>query len=273
MKALLSPSEHRLANRLKPNCVTCSIPESMGADILLYTPSGLYGAQRKEFPHDFLGSMYDGRLARETGLMVSSLDFCELILEGEEEYDRDGRLITSHKMPRSPTWQQVQGMKMDIKYVRGIHIVYTKDLNETIRYLETVDHFMSKEVHVGLFRRPAGKGSWGPMSKNETWLWLLQGFPNIGPGLADKIIQHFGTVPLRWTCSLEELMKVPKIGKGRAEQLLSQLAGKKSEDPTRWGEFQSVCTKRVFGDCWELKLSTGRDVPCTEEVCPLWGKS
>jgi len=272
MKVLLSPSETRLRDRFGTEGLTCGVPESMGADIVLYTPCGIYGAQRKEFPHDFISSMYDGRLARETGLMAANLDFYEVILEGEEEYDKNNNLVMNYKAPRMITWSQVQGMKLSLRYVRGINIVQVRNIADTARYIQLVDHYFNQEKHVGLFRRPTGKGSWGPMSKNETWLWILQGFPNVGPGLADNILGHFGSIPLKWTCSLDEMMEVPKIGKSRAEKLFSYLVGEKQEKHSVWSEFQATCTRRVFGNCWEIKSKTGQDVKCSSLECPLWQK-
>lgn len=50
-------------------------------------------------------------------------------------------------------------------------------------------------------------------------VFLLQGFPNIGPTLANSIIEKFGKAPLSWSCTLDELKSVPGLGERRAEAL------------------------------------------------------
>ena len=49
------------------------------------------------------------------------------------------------------------------------------------------------------------------------------GFPGIGVGVADSILAHFGRVPLKWDCTVAELIKVPGVGKVRAKALVEAL--------------------------------------------------
>jgi ERCC4-type nuclease len=86
--------------------------------------------------------------------------------------------------------------------------------------------YYSRPVHLSLRTRPKGqaKNDWGEVTERSRALFLLQSFPGIGPTLAEAIIEHFGRVPLAWTCTKEELMKVNGIGKKRAEELWSCLS-------------------------------------------------
>lgn len=223
MTVLISPTEPEEApSRL--GGVTSSLCEQRGADYLIYSKAGIWGGQRKEVPHDFISSMADGRMARETTLL-GGLHFAEIICEGPFEYYFDGHLITSPKVPVKYTKTQVEGMKFDIRFVKGIPIVYTEDFDDTMNYIKHLERLLSAEKHLGLFRRPKAKGAWGIPTESERGSWILQGFSGVGVGLADKIIEHFGRVPLAWDCSYDELLKIPKIGVGRAKKLWSELGG------------------------------------------------
>jgi len=47
----------------------------------------------------------------------------------------------------------------------------------------------------------------------------LQGLPGIGPKLAINLYNHFESIEEIFTASYEELIKVPKMGKKKAEKL------------------------------------------------------
>jgi len=223
---LISPSEVKLAEKLKGNAIISSLPEEKGADILIYTNQGLLGIQRKEIPNDFLSSITDGRIARATSLLPKGCKFCLLLLEGRFKYWPDGRIAIGRKEPSRFTKTQVQGILFDTKYVKGVDYDYTDDLDDTVAYIKTMAQLMNKEKHLSLFSRPGGpKGTWVIPTVEETHSWLLQGFDGIGPALADAIIEHFGRIPLTWTCSLEELAKVPRLSAKRARILWGSLSG------------------------------------------------
>ena len=222
MTILLAPTENKLLNLLGDKVIVSSIPEERGADILIFSKNGVYGAQRKEFPYDFIASFNDGRMARETTLLAKNTDFHEVICEGRAEY-LNGILMTSSKVPRRYTKHQIEGMRLDIRLVKHVDIAYTEDIYDTSAYIKIVETFMAKEVHTGLFRRPAAQGLWGSPTSDEVALWILQGFPEVGPGLAEAILKHFGTIPMKWTCEFEDLLKVHKIGPSRARKLWNAL--------------------------------------------------
>lgn len=229
IKFLLSPSETKLAVKLGDEAITSSLPEERGADILLYTDSGLIGWQRKHIPHDFISSVTDGRFARLLPLLTRSCAFYRLINEGEFKYwpnqtvflgkTRDGKQI-----PCRFTKGHVRGILNDIEFVWGVPVRWTEDVDDTVDYLRSVREFMTAKRHTGLFTRPKVKGSWYIPSSAETQLWLLQGFSGIGPTTADKIIKHFGRIPLKWTCTAEELAEVGGITVKRAQELVDVLS-------------------------------------------------
>lgn len=238
---LISPSEVKLAEKLKSGVIISPLPEEKGADILIYTKQGLFGIQRKEVPNDFLSSIADGRIARETSLLPKGCKFRLLLLEGHFKYWPDGRVAIGRKEPSRFTRAQIHGILFDIKYVKGVDYDYTDDLDDTVSYIKTIARLMDKEKHLSLFSRPGGqKGTWIIPTVEETHSWVLQGFDGIGPALADSIIEHFGRIPLTWTCSLEELTKVPRLSTKRAKILWQSLSGAVTPVSEGPGEFDSL---------------------------------
>jgi len=223
MTILIAPSEPRKAEK-ELEAISSSLCEQRGADYLIFSKFGVWGGQRKEVPHDFISSITDGRMARETTLLAQ-LAFPELICEGPFRYFSDSTLITNQKFPGRYVKTQVEDMKLDIRFVKGVPIVYTDNLDETIAYIRIVERFLTAEKHISLFRRPKSRGAWGTPSEDEQASWILQGLPDVGVGLADNILKHYGRLPIKWDTTYDELLKVPKIGVKRAKKLWARLGG------------------------------------------------
>jgi len=235
-RVLLSPTERALAEKLKDEAFVSGLPEQKGADVLIYTRQGLIGLQRKEVPNDFLLSFTDGRMAQATALMVKSCKFTRIIGEGRFRYWPDGRVVTGQidQKTRKPvasrfTRGHVRGMIFDLEFVRGIIVDWTDDLDDTVRYIRSLPDFIEREKHFGLYTRPSAQGTWVVPSAKDIQLWLLQSFTGIGPAVADRIVQKFGGVPLRWTCTENELSSIRGITKQMAATMMSSLPGPKQQ--------------------------------------------
>jgi ERCC4-type nuclease len=226
---LLSTTETDLAKKLGDDAMLSTIPETKGADILLYTDRGLVGWQRKSIPYDFLSSFTDGRLARAIPLLKERCLFQRIIGEGEFKYYPDttvnmGRYKGGFPIKTRFNKKHIKGMINDIEFVHGIMIDWTEDLDDTVDYLKSARTFLANPTHMGLFRRPSAKGAWIVPSSKDIYLWVLQSFPGIGPSTADAIVQAFGgNVPMRWTCTASELASVPRISLSKAQELIGYL--------------------------------------------------
>lgn len=228
---LLSPTEQDLAEKLGDDAVTSSLPEQKGADILIYSKHGVYGIQRKKLPHDFLLSVGDGRLTRETTLMPKELDFWELLCEGRFRYYPDGRLAVDRKEPSRFTRKQIRGILFDVKWVKGVPVEYTEDIDDTVNYIKGLHGLLNADTHTGLFRRPSLKSAWYIPSIEEIHSWILQSWNGIGPATAEAIINHFGGIPLQWTCTLDQMSRVPKLSRNKAKELIDTLTSGGSPPP------------------------------------------
>ncbi len=229
-RVLLSPSEVALAKKLKDEAIVSDLPEQKGADILIYTRPGLIGLQRKEVPNDFISSFIDGRMARASSLLIQNCKFPRIIAEGRFKYWPDGKVVTGRgnrkQEPTKFTRKHIRGMIFNLEFIKGIFVDWTDDLDDTVAYIRALPEFVNREKHLGLFSRPSAQGDWYVPTAADTQLWLLQSFPGIGPATADKIVDKFGgNVPLRWTCTLDELASVPGLSRKRAEVMYQSLSG------------------------------------------------
>lgn len=225
---LLSPSEVDLSKALGSEAVTSPLCEQKGADILIYTDSGLVGLQRKQVPNDFLDSFGDGRFARLLPLLTKHCAFYRVVCEGQFKYWPDGTVHLGmfkggKRIPSRYTRRHVHGMINDLEFVWGIQIHWTDGIEDTVNYIHSVQQFMDAKKHTGLFTRPKAKGLWYVPTARDIELWILQSFPGVGVKTADAIIKHFGCVPLKWSCSAHELAQVERVGVKKATELMSYL--------------------------------------------------
>lgn len=266
-KFLLAPTENKLSEAFGDEGIISPMCEEKGADILLYTSSGLFGFQRKQVPHDFISSFTDGRMARLLPLLTRNCTFYTLIHEGKFKYWPDqtvdmGMMAGHKRIPSRFTRTQVHGMLNDIDVLWGVPIRVTDDVEDTVRYLRSVRTFMEAKTHLGTYTRPKVKGAWYVPSAEETQLWILQGFNGIGPSTADSIIKHFGRIPIRWTCTPQELAGVGRISIKRATELINLLnsvdpyTGKKNTDKTVLPTMDTM--NKVIGDFNSLRSRLGK---------------
>lgn len=261
-KFLLSPSETKLAEKFEDEAITSPLPEDKGADILLYTDAGLFGWQRKQIPHDFITSVTDGRFARLLPLLTKSCVFYRLINEGEFKYWPNqtvflGKTREGKQIPCRFTKGHVRGILNDIDIIWNVPVRWTEDIDDTVDYLRSVREFMSTKRHVGLFTRPKVRGKWYVPSVDEVQLWLLQGFGGIGPATADKIIRHFGRIPLKWSCTADELAEVEGVTRKMAQELIDILSAIPKHSVDREVQVKDVLRVEGEFDSLRIRLSQG----------------
>lgn len=196
------------------------LPEKLGADILIIANKMRTGVQRKKFPEDFIASLADGRLYQQVEQM-KQLDRALLIIEGFGSWTTDDMLVDSRL---NFSRQQMYALFFSITFEFGLQIFQVRDINETIRMLNTLDTWAQKDRHNSLKSRPGvPKDAWGRRENPQYQAWIIQSFPGVGPELAARIVEHFGRAPIRWEVSEEELRAVPGVGKGKARKMMEAL--------------------------------------------------
>ena len=213
----VSPAEHSLP--IKNLGTYSSLPERYGADLLFVVKDwGKVGVQRKE-QADLISSVRDGRLGKELAQM-GALGLGVLIVEGRQKWSNDGWLVSRHQ------WSLAQqlGVMFSVQ-AQGVWVVRTDDIADTASCVLMLKAWLEKGEHSGLRQRPKATGEWGKPSSRDWQKHLLSGFDGIGGGVAEKIIDHFGKVPIQWSVTREELMQVKGLGKTRVEKLMGALDG------------------------------------------------
>jgi len=219
---LISPTEPKpilqLITDLGHEAIVSPEPEKRGADYLMSGQLGFVAVQRKEHS-DLLNSIEDGRLQREVSLLRYE-PVPILIIEGWPDFTSDGQHL------ERPTWNKA-GFRNLLRSVKdeGVQVERTDDLADTAAALVELQERWQKPAHISLLTRPKRikTDSFGRRRVDDRAAWVLQGFPNIGPALAMRIVAKFGGLPLSWTCSVEELCEVDGIGEKRANELLGLL--------------------------------------------------
>jgi len=208
---LVSPTE---PEKIKQLGKVSPVPEQYGADVLFPTHGQLAGVQRKTFD-DLLASLFDGRLGKEVTQM-KRLGIAVLVIEGRPRWTLDGELMDDN---RRFTRNQLRSLLWSVAIGHGVAVEWTDSLDDTVSAIANLRAWAAKKKHLSVARRPGPSGPWGKATTRDWALHFLQGFNNIGPELAERIIDHFHGVPLTWTVTEKQLMRVPGIGKKRAKDL------------------------------------------------------
>lgn len=210
---LISPTE---PPQLKALGIVSGVPERYGCDLLIVQGKARTGIQRKKFPEDLIASLADGRLYSQLPKMAS-LDRNLLILEGHGNWTLDGELMDAYSRF---TKTQLHGLIFSIAWEFGVQIMQTRDLKETIEVLTALEAWVQKPKHTSLRVRPGPpRDSWGKTGARENSLHFLQGLPGVGIELAGRIFDHFGRVPVKWDCTLQDLLAIPGVGKVKAQKI------------------------------------------------------
>lgn len=199
------------------------MPENYGVDIFWVTPTGQpCGIQRKEIG-DLVASLQDGRLAYEVNQM-SALHTVFLIVEGRLNWSTDGQLLSQDRW--SPTWNR-QAHRSLLRSVasRGIIVEHTDGMDDTITTILSMVSWTTSE-HLSVSTRPNPRGTWGSATDEDYAVHLLQSVPTLGPKTAKAILKHFGGVPpIAPTCTPEELLQVPGVGKDMVRRFWRAFTG------------------------------------------------
>ena len=231
MSILISPSEPTPIADLGS---TSSLPEQYGCDILFPGAGFIVGVQRKQFPNDFAASLSDGRFAKFAAQM-GNVDFGIVLIEGSPMWTSGGVLIHDHiKMTKRQVW----GIRWSLQ-LKGLGSMWTSSLAETCEYIDALKVWVQKPSHRSLDKRPGPRNEWGSARNRDWQRHLLQGFPGIGPELADRIIDARGGVPLSWTVTPSELAAIEGLGPKRIGLLMKALEREEANVNTDGGPAQT----------------------------------
>ncbi len=152
--------------------------------------------ERKTLP-DLVASIKDGRLFRQALRLVEAEPWCVIVLEGTVSD------LTGSGMRR----EAIQGALITLTLYLGIPLLRSMGPDETARLLI----YIARQGRAYSGDGPQRHGRL-PRGKRRLQIYILQGFPSIGPRRAARLLDRFGTLDRILTAEIDELCAVKGIG-------------------------------------------------------------
>lgn len=107
--------------------------------------------------------------------------------------------------------EAINGAILSCQVVWQLPVLFTHSVDETAHTLLAIGRQLEKHDDVILLR-----GGYRPRRLRTRQLYFLQGLPGVGPVLALRLLEHFGSPGSVLRSSEEELAEVKGLGKGKA---------------------------------------------------------
>ena len=161
-----------------------------------YILSSRIGVERKQVD-DFLQSLVKGSLFQQIQRLRDSYSRPFLIIEGES-------LLTRRNMNPKAILGSIVAIIVDF----GIPVLFTRDAKETadILFLTAKREQEEKQHDIAL---RVGKPS---RSLRDKQRFIIEGLPNVSSVIAERLLEHFGSIRGIANASEEELQEVQGIG-------------------------------------------------------------
>ena len=153
---------------------------------------------------DFLESLIDGRLFSQVKELSTNYRKPVMIIEGDGLYTK-----------RNIDKKAVSGALASIATDFRMPVLTAKDGEETGQLLSSLISRSGKEKKEHSTRKDKSS-----MSDRDTKKFILEGLPNVSGTLADRLLEHFGSVRAVFEADKEELQKVKGIGPSTAERII-----------------------------------------------------
>lgn len=178
-------------------------------DVGDYVVSSDCAVERKA-GRDFVKSLYSGRLFDQARRLRQFYSRPVFVAEGDLQL-----LVGETSKPRA-FWGALTTLALQF----GMSVFFTASVQQTSDLIYTLVR------RSGLTRAPTGP--WvqkKPRTTNiqKAQLTLVATLPAIGPKLAERVLQRFGTVRRVFSASVAELSTVKGMGRGKAEKIVRLL--------------------------------------------------
>lgn len=227
MKLLVDYRERSLANLLQDVCEEITFAQLPIGDYLLVSDSTAVVVERKTVS-DFMSSVRSNRLWDQLLRMMKA----EMVLGHEIKRKilllhgnfQDYLMGVDYENPEDVLkhWFQLMGAYLEIIYVYNTPIVHAESDIAFKAFMRILIKRESSGKNDKLpdarwYRKPAR----ADLPVKDRKKYILSALPYIGDQLAGNLLLHFETVSQIACASVEELQKVPKIGKKKAELIFS----------------------------------------------------
>jgi ERCC4-related helicase len=181
--------------------------EPQQLDIGDYIVSSRIAIERKTVD-DFLGSLIEGKLFVQMKNLRTTYSRPLLLIEGEG-------LLTKRNISTNAIFGSITAIIVDF----GIPIITTHSPQETADFLSVMAQREQKEGD----RVVAIRGEKTARTIAEQQQFLVEGLPNVSAVLAQRLLQHFGSIRALANATEEDLCKITGIGKNIAIDILKIL--------------------------------------------------
>lgn len=192
-------------------------PESNGwpteelscGDFVIEGQRGKILIERKEWT-DFVGAYRSGTLFNQLGRCLEQEHDVFLVLEGDRKNAYNYANAREKELRRVLT-------SLYVKF--PIKIIETDSLEHTLKIVSDFDDWLGQDPDETYHSiRPTEKVPPGDRPR-----YMVEGLPNVGPKLAERLLDHFGTPIDVFSASAEELREVEGIGLKKSERIVEAL--------------------------------------------------
>jgi len=149
---------------------------------------------------DFISSMINKRLSNQIEELKQYKNPL-LIIEGIDEQELYTEEYFKEKTGMHPN--SIRGFLVSILLVHKIPIIFTKNAEDTAKFISVILKRKPKEVSLNVSKRN--------LNKKERLQFILESFPGIGPKTAKKLLKKFKTLRNIFNAQIDELKEL--IGK------------------------------------------------------------
>jgi Fanconi anemia group M protein len=153
---------------------------------------------------DFALSIIDGRLFRQIQRMKQRAETAVLILEGNP-----AKSLSVDLNPHA-----FKGGLLSVALDWETPVLFSKSAEDTALLL-----WLMQEKHGPLKKSISIRPGRRPKRLNGRQLYVLQGLPSIGPTVAGRLLEHFGTVERVINASVDQLIEVAGVGNKTADKI------------------------------------------------------
>lgn len=176
--------------------------------------------ERKRVP-DFIRSIFDGRIFDQVRRLLDVYDKVVLLVQGSPS---EVRMITDK-------WSSFYGTIARMIIEDSVSIVYTRDIEDTAYLIHSLAQ-KSQSPGIGgghpLIHKKPKLGS-----VDEWQIYIVQSLPYIGPKLARKLLERFGSVLSVFNASAMELSRVEGISEWKAQEIVRILRSPYNKDSVK----------------------------------------
>lgn len=173
-------------------------------DVGDYVINNVIGIERKT-ANDYINSLIDGRLFEQLNKLKERYDKAILIIEGSIH-----KVIRGRGVHRNAILGSYTSLVLDL----GVFIIHTQDEEETAELIKRMALYRTKTTSAMVVRRKPKHGDISEWQK-----FVLQCFPHIGPKIAQRILERFGSIYDFCKATVQELSLIEGLNERKAGEI------------------------------------------------------